>query len=363
VESHITVQETVRGMNRLAIRLLANLHPDPEPNLLVSPSSLAFSLAVALNGAEGATYRDLAAALGMEQFVEDDVNRRLHDLRVQVQQVGPIAVDLATAVWTPPSIVIDAGYLHRVRQAYAAEVRALGGVGLADAETVNGWARERTSGRVTRLVGADDLTAGKACVLTDVVCFGGPWAAPFDLQETRFEPFTLPGGHTKDVPMMTRSGRHHYLATDEFQAVALDYAGYRFCLVVLLPSMGTATDHSVWDYLRTRMEPTELDLSLPRFSVTCELNLVPSLAGLGLGGVFAPTADFSRMGLRGSYIAAWRQTARIDVEEKGTEAAAGTAVIMERRLRTSMVVNRPFSVAIIDKRSGLFLFLGQITAP
>ena len=97
--------------------------------------------------------------------------------------------------------------------------------------------------------------------------------------------------------------------------------------------------------------------------MTCELDLASPLAGLGLGSIFEPGADFSGMGLPGSYIGAWRHTARIDVAEEGTEAAAGTAIIMGRGLRASMVVDRPFSIAVVDNRSGLFLFLGRITAP
>jgi serpin B len=353
---------TTPGTNRLALWLLARLGADPSPNLLVSPSSLASCLGVLLNGAAGATHTALAAALGMEHVAEGEVNHRLHDLRVRVQQIGPpIIVDPATAVWAPPGSVLDTGFLDRVRQAFAAEVRALEAVGPAGADTVNRWASDRTSGRVTRLVGPDDLTAGTACVLTDVVYFRGPWAAPFDPQQTRPGPFSLPGGQHRDVPMMTRSGRHLYVATDEFQAVALDYAGGRLCMVVLLPREGTAPDPSVWDQLTARMEETDLDLTMPRFSVTCELDLVPPLAGLGLAGVFQPGADFSRMGLPGSYIVAWRHTARIDVSEEGTEAAAGTAVIMGRSLRPSMVVDRPFFLAVVDNRSGLFLFLGRIT--
>jgi len=355
---------TDRGTNRLALQLLAQLGGDPEPNLFVSPFSLASCLGILLNGAAGATYTALSAALGMEHLPEEEVNRRLHDLRVQAQQVGPaITVDPATALWAPPGSVLDTVFLDRVRQTFAAEVRALKAVGPAGADAVNRWASDRTNGRIARLIGPGDLTARASCVLTDVVYFRGPWAVTFDPQQTRPGPFTLPGGQRRDVPMMTRSGRHLYLVTDQFQAVALDHAGGRLRTVILMPGQGIEPDPSVWDQLTARMEPTELDLTMPRFSVTCELDLVPLLAGLGLAGVFRPGADFSRMGLPGSYIDVWRHTARIDVAEEGTEAAAGTAVVMGRSLRPSMVVNRPFFLAVVDNRSRLFLFLGRITAP
>jgi serine protease inhibitor len=364
VESVFPIRVTTQGTNRLAVRLLAQLGADPWPNLLLSPCSLAFCLAVLLNGAAGDTRTALVTALGLEQFAEEEVNLRFQDLRVQVLQIGPhVAVDLATAVWAPPGAALNEEFLQRVRQAFAAEVRALEAVGPAGAEMVNRWASSRTSGRITELVGPGALTAGSACVLTDVIYFRGTWAVPFDPERTGTALFTLPNGQRRNVPMMTRSGRYPYLATEEFQAVALDYADGRLCMVVLLPSKTTEPITSVWDQLTARMDQTDLDLTMPRFSVTCELDLVPPLAGLGLASAFEPSADFSRMGLPGAYIQAWRHTARIDVDEKGTEAAAGTAVIMGRSLRASMVVDHPFYLAVFDNRSGLCLFLGRVTAP
>ena len=355
---------TVESVNRLGLRLLAVLGADPSPNLLLSPLSLGTCLAVVLNGAAGDTRAALAAALGVEQLTEEEINRRLHDLRVQIQHAGPrIVADLATAIWAPPGTVLDAGFLRRVQQAYAAEVRALEAVGPAGAEMVNRWVSDRTSGRITRLLSPDDLAAGSACILTDAVYFRGRWAAPFDPQQTRTGPFTLPDGQRRDVPMMTRSGLHPYLVTDEFQAVTLDYAGGQLSMIVLLPNRESEPDASVWERLPSQMEQADLDLTLPRLSVTRDLDLAPPLAGLGLGSMFEPGADFSRMGLFGSYVSALRHIARIDVAEEGTEAAAGTAVIMGRSLRASMIVDRPFFLAIVHNRSGLFLFLGRITAP
>ena len=230
---------STQGTNRLARGLLAQLGAGRWPNLLLSPCSLAFCLAVVLNGTGGGHSCGHRSRLGLERFAEEEVNRRLQDLRIQVQQVGP------THRCGSGHRGLDSprhGPQRRVSAPGAAGLCGRstppGAVGPAGAATVNRWASDRTSGRITRLVGPDDLTAGTACVLTDVTYFRGPWAVPFDLQQTRTGPFTLPGGQSRNVPMMTQSGPHPYLATDEFQAVALDYAGGQLYMVVLLPSQG-----------------------------------------------------------------------------------------------------------------------------
>jgi serine protease inhibitor len=71
------------------------------------------------------------------------------------------------------------------------------------------------------------------------------------------------------------------------------------------------------------------------------------------------------MGLHGSFISAWRHSARIDVDEESTKAAASTVVVMERSLlpAVEMIVDRPFHLAVVEPRSGLLIFLGRITEP
>lgn len=355
------------GINRLGYRLLDELEAEPPPrNLFLSPCSLAFCVAMASNGAAGRTREELVAALGAEGIDEQRLNGRFRDLRIEVEHPGhQLEVDLANAVWGPPGTSFDAAFLQRVREFYAAEARTLDMAGPAAAELVNRWVSERTKGRIARLVSPDDLAAGPGCILSNAIYFKGPWAARFDPGDSRTGPFTPPDGRRKEVQMMTRSGPYPYLETDEVQAVSLDYLGGNLSMYVVLPGEGTAPPPSRLEAWLPQLQRAQVALTLPRFSVTCELDLLRPLADLGLGGAFQPGADFSRMGLTGSSISAVRHTARLDVSEEGTEAAASTAVVIGRSLpRTrTMVVDRPFLLAIVDRRSGLLLFLGRITEP
>jgi serpin B len=355
------------AVNRLGYRLLDELEAEPSPrNPFLSPCSLAFGVAMASNGAAGSTREELAGALGAEGLDEQELNRRFRDLRVEVEQPGhQLEVDLANAVWGPPGASFDAAFPQRVQEFYAAEVRILNVAGPAAAEVVNRWVSERTKGRIARLVSPDDLAAGPGCILSNAIYFKGLWAARFDPAASRTGPFTLPDGRRKDVQMMTRSGPYPYLETDELQAVCLDYMGGNLSMYVVLPGEGTALPPSRLEAALPQLQRAQVALTMPRFSARCELDLVRPLAELGLGGAFQPGADFSRMGLTGSFISALRHTACLDVSEEGTEAAASTAVVIGRSLpRTkTMVVDRPFLLAIVDRRSGLLLFLGRINEP
>jgi serpin B len=344
--------------------LLDHLAAEPSHGALFSPCSLAFCLALALNGAGGRTRDELARALGVEHLAEPEVNRFFRDLRTRAEQPGPqLEVDLASAVWGLPGTTFDARFQARAREFYAAEVRSLAEAGAAGAEVVNGWVSRRTRGRIPRVLKPDDLVAGASCVLTGAVYFKGPWATPFEPRHTRTGSFRLPDGRRTDVAMMNRSGVWDYLEDDEFQALALDYAGGVVSMHVVLPRAGRAPDLRRWRTALPRYRPTPVDLSLPRFSVTSEVDLVPPLHALGIRAAFEPGADFGRMGLSGSFISALPHTARIDVSEEGTEAAASSAVVMGRSMPVEMVVDRPFLLAVVDRRSELPLFLGWITEP
>jgi serpin B len=82
-----------------------------------------------------------------------------------------------------------------------------------------------------------------------------------------------------------------------------------------------------------------------------------------------PGADFSRMGSGRFFISDVIHKTRLEVDEKGTVAAAATAVTMKAaammrpRPSETLVFDRPFVVLIGDSQSGALLFAGVIEEP
>ena len=82
--------------------------------------------------------------------------------------------------------------------------------------------------------------------------------------------------------------------------------------------------------LLTLLRKREIRVFLPKFTMTSEFNLEKILGAMGMPDAFTPQADFSGMtGNRDLYINAVIHKAFVDVNEKGTEAAAATAVAMQ----------------------------------
>jgi serpin B len=113
-----------------------------------------------------------------------------------------------------------------------------------------------------------------------------------------------------------------------------------------------------------------VQVSLPRFKLTAESELKDALSSLGMPVAFAGgEADFSGMtGTRDLVISAVVHKAFVEVDEKGTEAAAATGVVMARASLAPAPppifrADHPFLFLIRDNRNGSILFLGRLARP
>jgi serine protease inhibitor len=124
---------------------------------------------------------------------------------------------------------------------------------------------------------------------------------------------------------------------------------------------------SEWDALLGGLSPTQLgQVGLPRFTLTYDGWLNDVLMEIGMGVAFGPGADFTRMSPLGDQLCIThvRQKAFIEVDERGTRAAAATTVgIGLESAPPSVVVDRPFIFAIRERLSGTLLFAGLVGDP
>ena len=151
--------------------------------------------------------------------------------------------------------------------------------------------------------------------------------------------------------------------------------------MALMPNKGISLD----DYLKSlsgeeflKLLDTvdydcDLDAGLPKFSLDWDARLPDVLRRMGINAAFDPdTADFSGLGtLPGGniYIGDVIHKTHIEVNEKGTKAAAATAVDLPAgsapfqapRKHVKVILDRPFVYAIVDLKSNLPIFIGLVT--
>jgi len=214
-------------------------------------------------------------------------------------------------------------------------------------------------------------------VLANAVYLKAGWAQTFDEKATADAPF-YPDGQDRPsvtVRMMHGTAARSYLSRDGYQAVLLPYADARLAMAVVLPDgpLATLSPIIAADGLRGLLAGAtrhQVTLSLPKFRLEAQFNLIPVLQQLGVRLAFTNDADFGGITEDAELlITTIAHEAYIDVNERGTEAAAATAVgflaaaAMRPPPKVTVTVDRPFLFAIVDMTTWLPLFLGQVSHP
>jgi serpin B len=377
------VQALVGGWTRFAIDLYQQLVPAGEGagagNLVVSPSSVATVLAMVLPGARGATADQIEKLLrsGLDAERAAAAAGALQSILSEQAEADELDLRLSNAVWTQHGLPLNQPFVRALTAAFRAGVREVDFRHDPEAARVaiNRLVAEQTAGKIADLFEAGAIDSECRLVLTSAIYLQARWQHAFDPDQTRPEPFHRPGG-SADVPMLHRQGRLDYARGDGWRAVELPYRGARLVMDVVVPDEGgfdrfrAGLDADRLGELLASLDPREVRLALPKFSFDSDLDLGAPLMALGMRAPFSNGADFSgiteRDRLRIDRIV---QRAHVEVDERGTTAAAATGTTM--RL-VSMVapsppvelrVDRPFLFAVRDRTTGALLFLGQVADP
>lgn len=116
------------------------------------------------------------------------------------------------------------------------------------------------------------------------------------------------------------------------------------------------------------MKEHAMELYLPRFKVEETYDLKPMLRALGMVDAFTEgKADFSGMSSeRKLMVSEVFHKSFVEVNEEGTEAAAGTGIVMVRKLAIeadSFHCDHPFLFLIKHNKTNSLLFYGRVSSP
>ncbi|AKQ43003.2 hypothetical protein CP97_00340 [Aurantiacibacter atlanticus] len=376
------------GQARIAARLYPKLAASAEPNdnLFISPLSLSEGIGLALPGARGETETELRGLLGWDAATRlgtsvRDYNRFLTDTGDK-----KVALSVANAMWLSDELDFQPEYLRAASEGFGATAQAVdfGGDPHGSADTINGWVSEQTRERITKIVEASGFNDLTAAVLTNAVWFKADWTVPFEDGTTG--EFTRGDGSKVPIYMMERLGSMQYRETGDGQSVALPYGDGRFVMEVFLPKDISTLRRWESDIDRLAFcsgfqgceadfdlqsgERQNILLRLPRFEARFDASVRDALIAAGIPCAFMEScADFSGMADAPLAIDDVAHATFLRVDEKGTEAAAVTAVkivVTGSRMIPDvpqMIVDRPFLLTIRDRFSGALIFFGRIADP
>ena len=391
-----------QAVNALGLDLLAK-GTDANANALLSPYSIQSALAMTYAGAAGETRTQMAKVL---HYPEDEtaLHQSFTDLQKALEAVTkttaerakiakdqggpgePFVLTVANRLFGQDGYAFRQPFLELVKDRYRAPLEMMDFIHNADKERlkINGWVEEQTHKRIRDLIPANGLNDETRLVLVNAIYMKAPWAETFSEGTTQPLPFQVKGNETLKVPTMRRTAHMGYAQREGYQVVTVPYIGGDMQLLVLLPDAKdglAAMEAKVTpDILSGCAKPgtSEVELFLPRFKMEPPLfKLGKVLCSLGMAGAFDKpqgSANFDRMAPRKPndylYISEVFHKTFLALDEKGTEAAAATAVVMmratafiEKPKPLEVRVDRPFLFAIQHRPSGTCLFLGRVTDP
>lgn len=365
------IDENVRGVaqafNAFGVQLLAALTGEaPEKTVVISPVSIAIAFSMLLGGARDGTEKAMRETLGLERIDLETLDQACATLLTSLTGADPnVTLALADALWILPGIGIDPEFAGRLRSSYEAEIANLDFGAPEAQETINSWVKSHTGEKIFPIL--DELDPRTILVLVNALWFKGLWSMPFDPEETRDAEFTRADGTRVPCRMMFQSGAFEHYQDRFVEAIRLPYGEGRFSLSVFLPQKGIALrqvlDSLILGHPQKRFHQQQVEIRLPRFRAEHGTDLAAILPGLGMGIAFQDEADFSGIGAGHLVISRVIHKVLLEVDEKGSEAAAATVIEMMRSLPPEMVVDRPFVCTIRDDWSGLLLFVGWIAEP
>ena len=366
----------VEGNNEFAFDLYHEL--DTDENQFYSPWSISSALVMTYEGARGETAEEMKEVFG---FPDNRSQMReaygfMHN-RYNIEDMG-IEMDTANSVWIneDQEFPILDEYKFVLMNYYFSEVSTVDFINQpAEAcEEINNWVFNNTDGKIEEIITVDDIDEWTRLVLVNAINFKGNWAFPFDEDNTQDATFNTNQDEEVTAPFMRQEGTFNYTRTEDFEILKKNYEGNETSMLFVLPrensideveEMITLENMEEW---REDLEPTEMKLvSIPKFNLSTEYDLKEPLKEMGMPTAFTRDANLSGMdGTESLFIQFVNHKTFIDVDEKGTKAAAATAVGVGRESadgRPAFIADQPFLSIIQDDETGNILFMGQVNDP
>ncbi len=370
----------VDGNNAFALDMYQALRSE-DGNLILSPYSISLALAMTFAGARGETESQMANVLHFSQpqvqlhpaFNALDLTLEKSPGNFEKDQ-QPMTLNIANAVWTEQTLTIQKDFLDTIALNYGA------GVHLADfinkyepaRREINNWVSDKTNKKIQDLLPEGSVDTDTRMALVNAIYFKADWRSQFNAASTSDAPFFLLDGSQVIVKTMHLTMSFPYINGDGYQAVELEYAGETAAMDIIIPDEGnydafeSSFRKETYDLIISSMEYATVDLGFPKFTFTRDLNINNVLTEMGMPDAFnRDLADFSGITTeKRLYIENVFHKAFVAVDEKGTEAAAATAVLVApSSLPEYLNIDHPFIFVIRDTVHGQILFIGRVLNP
>ncbi len=360
---------------------LSSLMPD-DKNYMISPLSLKMAFAMAANGAEGDTKKQLLDAFNIENL--DEFNKNAKELMSTYNSAEILKLNIANSLWINEDHMqkkFTKEFQETAKEYYNAEV------GIVNDETsmpaINSWANEQTFGKIPAVLYEPEFET----ILANALYFKGAWVNDFSKSTTKKDIFTSRDGTKSEIDFMHQTDYFHYYDHGGKAVIALPYKNSEaktdadgnflgmeesmadISMYLIEGEYDMHTDILKGFARNKDKAKTYISLKMPKFEFEYETRLNDIVKGLGVSDAFIHgKAQFNPMIENGNneyFITDSMQKTYIKLDEEGTEAAAVTMVfvgatgMMEYPEPIEVSFDKPFTFVIYDNLNNEVLFMGE----
>lgn len=346
-------------------------------NLFCSPLSVYGALMMTRAGARGATATEMDAALHSPPGDAPAIAGEM--LRKSTSPAGgDFVCHIASALWAQKGFKCLPAFHDVLASDFKSEFYSADFSDPPQAShDINAWVSNQTNGKIAELFSPGALPADTKLVLANAIYFYAEWEVPFSPGETAEREYHIPGQAGAQQRMaMRRRGSAEFMQGDGFSALELPYKDRETSMVILLPDAvdglpkleAKFSGNMLGDVI-SHLQNSYVEMTIPKFKFVQEFSLPKTLEQMGIRRAFnSREADFSGIdGKADLFIGDVVHKAYVAVDEKGTEAAAATGIVMMptaiARMPVQFTADHPFMFLIRSRVTGAILFMGRVWDP
>ncbi|CAJ1065211.1 serpin peptidase inhibitor%2C clade F (alpha-2 antiplasmin, pigment epithelium derived factor), member 2b [Xyrichtys novacula] len=346
------------AIQKLGVQLLQNLETTPEqPNIIISPFSIALALSQLALGAVNETHELLM------HHLHDNILPCYHESLHTILMYLRSNLQIATRIFLRQGFEPKQEFVNESRRLYDSEPAVLQSL-----EQVNTWVEEATNGKMTDFLSA--LPPNLLVMLINAVHFKGEWKARFDPRFTSRGVFYLDSKSMVDVEVMEDAKHPLSLFIDnELDAQVASFPFQKsMSLLVVMPMSGQmnisalTAKLNITDLYNRLPKQRAVQVKVPKFKLEYGQELQDVFTKLGLGEMFS-SPNLADMADGPLLVSSVMHKSSMEINEEGAEAAAATTVVISRASNPVFHLTQPFFFALMDEKTQVPIFMGVINNP
>ncbi|EYC45617.1 hypothetical protein Y032_0421g1162 [Ancylostoma ceylanicum] len=337
--------------------------------LVVSPISVIFALAMVEAGAKGKT-KDQINKVISNGATDREIVEFYSDLaRDTLKANNGVQTKIANAFFMDKKFTIEKPYADTIIKRYSAKVEALDfGQAEQTAKTIDAFVSENTAGKIQNLI-TEDTVRGASSLIINAVYFIAKWEYEFSKDSTSNRTFYSTENSKKEIEFLDEYEENRYYAEDtDMQVLSLRYKDTSYAMNIFLPKKRFGLDAlrkklngAAIQKVLSQLRRTYMTISIPKMKIETDFNLKDALIAMGITEMFSNTADLTGISKASPLkVSDAAHRAIIEVDEEGTTAAAASffrvyLVSMRWDKPTRFVADHPFLFVLTKNNNPLFM--------